>query len=105
MKSKIFIPISPEEKEEKIKEISWELYKKWIIENENDKIFIWDFLDFISLKLPNKEDMRKEKRKVLEVYYYWLFLRKSLDNQPSCFVNLIYNIFLKIKKWKQEKKK
>lgn len=105
MKSKIFIPITWEEKKEKIKEIGVELYKKWILENENDNIFIWHFLDFVSWEFYNEEDMRKEKRKVLEVYYYWLFLRKPLDNQPSCFVNLIYNIFLKIKKWKQKKKK
>lgn len=105
MKSKIFIPISFEEKKEKIKEITQEFVKKWIFETENDKIYIWHFLDFISLKLPNEEDMRKEKKIVLEVYYYWMFLWRSLDNQPSCIVNIIYNLFLKIKKWKQDKKK
>ena len=97
MKTEIFKSIPFEEKQKEIKEIWWELYKRWIIENKGDKIFIWHFLSFIDLKLANKEDMIKENEIVLSVYYHWLFLRKSLDNQPSYVVKIIYDLFLKIK--------
>ena len=104
MKSRKFIPISPEEKKEKIQEISWELYKRWIIKNENDNIFIWHFLDFVGYSFLYNVDIRKEKEIVLEVYDAWVFARESLDDQPNYMVNIIYNLFLKIKRWNQNKK-
>lgn len=105
MKLRKFIPISTEEKKEKIQEISEELYKRWIIKNIDDDIFIWHFLDFVGLLFLDERNIRKEKEIVLEVYDSWFFTKESLNNQFNYVVDLIYDLFLKIKIWKQNKKK
>lgn len=103
IKTEIFMPF--EEKKEKIKEISEEFFKKWIIENRDDDILIWHFLAFVDLQFQNETDMMKEEEIVLELYHSWSFMRQTLNGQLNYSIRLIYNLFLKIKTWQQNKKR
>lgn len=87
-----------------IKEISEDFYKRWILKNIDDDIFIWNFLAFVGSEFLDERDERKEKEIVWEIYNYWFFTRQSLNVQLNYTVDLIYNLFLKIKIWKQNKK-
>lgn len=88
-------PLSSEERKEKIKKISEEFYKRWIIENIDDDIFIWHFLDFVGSSFLYNVDIRKEI--VLAVYDSWFFTNRSLNHQLDYAVKVIYDLFFKIK--------